>query len=196
MIVQRALRPKIVWWLEQKYFRRDWTRAEEAWNDALYRIWTRIEEYDASRARFVTWVWNQARWAALDLVRHHRAESREVPFAGEEVEGTATGDGDAIADLLLRALEAESERVSTPAPLPGGEEAAIRRAFRRLSVTEQRLLWLHYVLGVPHVEIARRGLLEPPLPEEHLRVYVNRAAKRLHRFYEEELARGEGEGGE
>jgi RNA polymerase sigma factor (sigma-70 family) len=197
LLLQRAFRGSIVGWLQRDLLRGDLQTAEEAWNDALFRVWSRIEQYDEDRSRFLTWVWSQARWAALDLKRKSEAR-RDIPYAGEERAAEPEG-GDEGIDLLARSLEKEAARwVDEPEPATRFEERAIKRALDRVTETEQWLLRLRYVHGFRNVDIARKGLLEHPLPEEHVRVYVNRAAKRLRKYYEEELrietAREGGEG--
>lgn len=48
---------------------------EEVFNDTLLAVWRDVGEYDPRRARFRTWVFLQARWAALD---RRRALAREA----------------------------------------------------------------------------------------------------------------------
>jgi RNA polymerase sigma factor (sigma-70 family) len=43
--------------------------AEEVFNDTLLAIWRDVGEYDPQQARFRTWVFFKARWAALDRRR-------------------------------------------------------------------------------------------------------------------------------
>jgi RNA polymerase sigma factor (sigma-70 family) len=180
--------------LSARFFRGDLELAKEAWNDALFRVWSRIEAYDEKRSRFRTWLWNQARYAALDLFRRPW-EGREEPFAGEE-RSKRDERGRLIGDPLHRALDAEAQRlVEDPEPLLPHEIAALRSAWSRLNEPEQRLLHYRYLVGLEPVEIARRGLAGREIPAEHLRVYVNRAAGRMRRFYEEELAAYFGESG-
>jgi RNA polymerase sigma factor (sigma-70 family) len=98
---------RVVGWLEQAFFAGDFQTAEEAWNDTLYRVWSRVEKYDEARSRFTTWVWNQARYAALDL-RRKRRTGREIPYAGEEPsyeQGEKTET-----DLLRRRLDEDAIR--------------------------------------------------------------------------------------
>jgi excisionase family DNA binding protein len=54
VLLQKAVRSKIVGTLQHRTFGGDIGMAEEAWNDALYRIWSRIEGYDETRSRFLT----------------------------------------------------------------------------------------------------------------------------------------------
>jgi RNA polymerase sigma factor (sigma-70 family) len=191
-LLQHAFRSAIVGWLQHKWFKGDVRTAEEAWNDTLYRVWTRLEQYDENRSRFPTWVWNQARYAALDLLRKPET-GRDIPYAREERADDAK-EQEAL-DPLARGLEEEAKRqFDEPEPLTRMEERAIRQALRRLSNTEQWLLRLRYVHGFRNVDIARQELAGRPLPEEHVRVYVNRAAERLRTYYEQELRSQAAEG--
>jgi RNA polymerase sigma factor (sigma-70 family) len=188
LLLQEAFRNRVVGWLTHTFFAGDLPTAEEAWNDTLYRVWTRVKQYDESRSRFGTWVWNQARYAALDLRRKRRAD-REVPYPGEEPSSKG-GEGEETTDVLRKRLDEGAMReFEEPEPLTRAEERAIRRALGRLTNTEQWLLRLRYVYGFRNVDIARQELAGRPLPEEHVRVYVNRATKRLRAYYEEELHR-------
>jgi DNA-directed RNA polymerase specialized sigma24 family protein len=67
-----------------------------------------------------------------------------------------------------------------PEPLTADEQKAIRRAFDKLTDSEQRLLRHRFVSGLGNVEIARLDL--SGIPEEHVRVYVNRAAAKHDRL--------------
>jgi RNA polymerase sigma factor (sigma-70 family) len=189
LLLQKAVRSSIVGWLQHGIFGGDHGMAEEAWNDALYRIWSRIERYDESRSRFLTWVWNQARWAALDLRRKPEA-GRDIPYTGEgpKDDEEQSEAAEKRIDLLHKGLEEQAKRqLEEPEPLTRIERRAIKRALGRLTKTEQLLLHLRYVHGFRNVDIARNELLERSIPEEHVRVYVNRAAKRLRKYYDEEL---------
>jgi DNA-directed RNA polymerase specialized sigma24 family protein len=136
LLLQRAFRGSIVGWLQRDLLRGDLQTAEEAWNDALFRVWSRIEQYDEDRSRFLTWVWSQASWAALDLKRKPEAR-RDIPYAGEERAAEPKG-GDEGIDLLARSLEEEAARwVDEPEPATRFEERAIKRALDRVTKTEQ-----------------------------------------------------------
>jgi RNA polymerase sigma factor (sigma-70 family) len=193
LLLSKAFRGKVLGWLEHHWFPDDPGMAEEAWNDTLVRVWTRINSYDEGKSAFRTWVWNKARYAALDL-RKSASRTRETPYAGDEeaelrrrAESGESRPSDRLAKELIEEAERGFDGSGESEPLSGDEARALRRALGRLTKEEQRLLYLRYVLGYRNVEIAREGLAGRELPEEHVRVYVNRAAKRLCRFYEEEL---------
>jgi RNA polymerase sigma-70 factor (ECF subfamily) len=141
-------------------FAGDRAAAEEAWNDTLLRIFLRIETFDASRSSFRTWVYNQARYAALD---RRRALSRP---SGLPFERFASDD---------------------VSPLTTHERDALREAFKKLNETQRRLLWERFVFEREPAEIARQPEFVG-VPADHIRVYVNRAAARLREVYEEILA--------
>jgi RNA polymerase sigma factor (sigma-70 family) len=192
-LLAKAFRGRVLGWLERRWFPDDPELAKEAWNDTLWRVWSRINSYDERRSRILTWVMNQARYAALDLIKS-ASRKHEIPYAGDEdAEMSTRGESGESrpSDLLAKRLIEEARRLDESGesePLTGDEVRALRRALRRLKKEEQRILYLHYVLGYRYVEIARENLVGRVLPEEHVRVYGNRAAKRLGRFYEEELA--------
>jgi RNA polymerase sigma factor (sigma-70 family) len=179
-LLSKAFRGKVIGWLARSYFNGDYEHAEEAWNDTLLRVWRRFGSYDARKSEFVTWLFNQARYAALDLLRTAKW-GREVP-AGR------AGEDEDNENVLDRELQAEASRsFEEPHFLTGPEERALKSALARLSSTEQRLLRLRYVLEFEPVEIARLGLIDREIPETYIRVYINRAARRLRKLYEQEL---------
>lgn len=160
----KAFRPRLFSYI-RRLLKNEEELAKEAWNDTLYRVHTRIAKYDSSRYKFITWAFIQARHSALTLLRPHL---RQIATTPEEL-----GKED-VADVMVdsddRALKSE----------------AVKRAMRRLTETERKLLNLRFVEGYGNVEIAR-GHLAGAIPEEHVRVYVSRAAKRLKNFFNEEI---------
>jgi RNA polymerase sigma factor (sigma-70 family) len=159
-----AFRPKIMSYLRAKWFTDDESAVEDVWAETLERVYNRIEAFDARRSKFRSWVYSQSIWAAQDWLR------REKRWRGA---GELSEPGDQVAEL--------------GSTLEAAEAGAIRRAFAAMSRQEQELLFLRHVLGCRHVEIARHRLAGE-LPEEHVRVYTNRATKRLERRYQDELA--------
>jgi RNA polymerase sigma factor (sigma-70 family) len=142
----------------------DLEAVEDVWSETLMRVYERIDEFDSSRAKFRTWVHRQAEWAGWDWLRTKAAWDR-----GDSV--AVFGDSQALDPEWAHERELRS--------------AAMRRAFARLTRQEQELLFLRHVLGCRHVEIARHRLVDD-LPEEHVRVYANRATRRLGRLFHEE----------
>jgi RNA polymerase sigma factor (sigma-70 family) len=188
VLLSKAYRSRIVGWLNKTYFAGDYERAQEAWNDTLLRVWQRVGSYDETRMGFISWVFSQARYAAQDLLRAIKV-GRETAFAPDEEGDEKTA--------FEREMEAEARRgFEETQPLTRREEAALRRARARLNSTQRQLLDLRYVLGLEPVEIARGDLLDRAIPETHIRVYINRAAQRLRRLYEQELAESTQEGDE
>lgn len=61
--------------------RRDW--AEEALQDAFFRVWQKSETYAPEKGAPLTWLMSIARYRALDLLRARRPEV-EMPEEGEE----------------------------------------------------------------------------------------------------------------
>jgi RNA polymerase sigma factor (sigma-70 family) len=178
-LVQDALRAKILDWLGRKWFRGDPETALEVWNDTLLRVWLRVTKFDENKSSIVTWIHNQAKYAALDAMRRRRkgdSDQEEKPPEGGEDSAAEPG-------------------LSRRGPSTPEEWEAWDRAYEHLGETERLLLLFRYVLGYRNVEIARDGLAGRPLPEEQVRVYVHRAAKRLRTLYAKELERGSDEGG-
>jgi RNA polymerase sigma factor (sigma-70 family) len=103
------------------------------------RVYEGIDTFDPTKARFSTWLFNQARYATAKRIR--------------ELERQRRGDS---ADAELP--------VQFPDPLAlvieEFEASALRRAFLRLTVHEQKLLFLKHVLGCRHVEIGRHRPLD------------------------------------
>jgi RNA polymerase sigma factor (sigma-70 family) len=159
VVLSVVLRSYIVAYLRKHHFRGDDSTVEEVWNDTLLRVYTRIEAFDEHRGSFLTWVFSQATYAAADARRRLRTPADSV--------ATSTYD-------------------EQPEPMSDAEHRALTHAFARLSVAEQRLLRLRYVFEFRNVEIARERLAGE-IPEEHVRVYVNRALTRLRAFFDEAI---------
>jgi RNA polymerase sigma factor (sigma-70 family) len=140
--------------------------ATEVLNETLERVFTRIDAYSAERSAFRTWIFEQAKYAALDYRRREHQQG-------------AVSSAEAIA--ALEGLDEPPEEPLTPA-----ESRALQRAFRGLTPTQRNLMWLRYVEGKSPTEISRSGVV-PGIPEEHVRVYINRAALKLAKRYREEL---------
>lgn len=56
---------------------RDEPVAEEAYQDVLLKVWSKIDQYDESKSTLFTWVGQIARNTALDKVRLKRYEQRQ-----------------------------------------------------------------------------------------------------------------------
>jgi RNA polymerase sigma factor (sigma-70 family) len=164
-LVCAAFRPGIVAFLGRQFFRGDDQTVAEVWNETLERAYFRIERFDSKRSKFSTWLFYQARYASLDWIRERDRDAR-LPDLGLELQIEHLADP--LSSLMIDV-----------------QEGALRRAFMRLNEQQQRLLFLRHVLGCRHAEIARHRLSEA-VPEEHVRVYVNRATKKLRELYAEE----------
>ena len=166
--VQRALRGTVRAWLRRDWFKDD-ASIEDVWIRTLARISARTASFDPSRSAFATWVFNQAKYAALDYRRELAAELR--------VEQR---------DRALRpepAVEWDDERE----PITDREKDCLRRAKRKLSDTERRLLELRYEEERSYAEILEETGLNTSV--SNLRVNVFRAARKLKGLYEGELQR-------
>lgn len=158
-----AFRVKLTAYI-RRFLGTDETLTGEAWNDTLYRVHSRIDKFDAENYKFTTWMFIQARHAAITRLRQHQGYRPRKDAAG--------ADAAPSGDLSAR---------------QGAQRAsALGRAMRRLSETERKLVRLHYLHGYKYVEIARDGLMGS-VPEDHVRVYGNRAIKKLKEFFDEEL---------
>lgn len=161
-LISRAYSTKLTTFLRRLFRALDdpSSHAEEALNDTLVRVFSRFDQYDPERAKFRTWVFQQARYAGLDILRSaSRLVGAELPDAAAEYEVM---------------------------PLAERERRALRRAFRALTATQQRLLLLRYVEEYMPSEMSRLSLIED-IPESHIKVYINRAAAMLERLYLAEL---------
>ena len=154
--------------LGQEFFGTRVELAQIAWNATLLRVFERIGQFDRARSRFSTWLFNQARYSALDEVRRLKREARLVQRAQSDPAGVRS-------DVLEAADVTTSQR------------SALRRALRRLSETDRELIWLYLVEELSYDEICDR--LSRPVKREHLRVAVSRAIARFQRVGQEELER-------
>lgn len=168
VLLSKAFRGMILSYLNRHWFQSDPESAQEAWNDTLARVYSQIGAYDPTKSTFLTWVFNQARYAALDIRRALRRNAKGM-----------------AAQVIVERGAAHEEMES---PLSVTETNALQRAWRRLGERERKLLHLRYVQGYGNVEIARNHF-SGDLPEEYVRVYVGRAVRRLKKWYEEELGR-------
>lgn len=159
-LFNEAFRPQIMRWLVS-VLNGDEQAAEECWAEALERVHSRIEIFDASKSKFRTWAYNQARYAAQVRARQ---EARQAPLAPVD----SAERGDPFQDRAQ--------------PLTENEKARIRAAFRQLSDRDQQLLRYRILQGIPPSEMGRRGLAGE-IPEVQVKVYVQRALERLARLY-------------
>jgi RNA polymerase sigma factor (sigma-70 family) len=166
-IVCTAFRTQVRRFLRGRY-RLDEESLKEVWNDTLLRVYDRLEAFDPQRSALRTWVFNEAIFATRERLTEMKRQTR--------------GDG-----LALEAGGRPNDPMATL--MRDFDASAIRRAYLRLNHQQQKLLFLKHVLGCRHTEIARHRLAGE-LPEEHVRVYVNRASERLRDLYAQELASG------
>jgi len=97
------------------WFRKHPALIDEAWNEALYRVYDRIESFDPSRWTLRQWFFRQARWTAMDIRRREvRQLVRQIPVAEPS-------------DEEDRTIE------PFPEPLTWRELATLKRAFERLT---------------------------------------------------------------
>jgi len=164
VLASKAYRGPVIGLLT-KQFAGQLDAATEVWNDTLERIYDRIDTYEPSRSKFKTWVFNQARYAAMDYRRRQAGLPRPVADLGDEIEDASS-------------LHAE--------PLTDRESRALRSALRRLTPLQRSLVWNRYVRHMTPFEIAREGL-SGEIPEDHVKVYVARALTKLRTNYLEEL---------
>jgi RNA polymerase sigma-70 factor, ECF subfamily len=81
-----------------------------------------------------------------------------------------------LRDRWRRSEETANENVNVPGLMATqADQAAMRQAFERLKLRERELLWLAYVEGANHKEIAERTGLKPG----SIRLLLYRARRRL-----------------
>ena len=155
-------------WLTKVFFDGREDLADEAWNDALLTAWRRINQFDTHRSSFRTWFFNLAKWSAMSILRTEERAAMRVQRVAE-VE---------TADDVYDSLE---EYYSYDEKL----NAALERAMARLTDAQRRYVQLRVVHGLSHSEISQH--LGGSVPTDHVRVYVNRAIRRLRAIFEEEV---------
>jgi RNA polymerase sigma-70 factor, ECF subfamily len=74
----------------------DTSLAEELVQDAFTRVWTSVQTFDSSRARFATWLYRITRNRAVDLDRRRRARPS---LAGADLLHDVSGDPDPEANV-------------------------------------------------------------------------------------------------
>ena len=141
---------------------------DEVWNATLLKIYERISGFDPERSRFKTWVYNHARYAALNECRRLHKEKR----LKKHIESQPT-------DVVTYPLE--------PSLLTRRETSAVKRALTKLSDTERKLIELRLIEGLSYDEIA--GRLGDVVKREHLRIVTGRAIARFAKFAKRELER-------
>ena len=132
-----------------------WDEREDAWHRALYRIWERIETYDAARSKFRTWVCRMAQWQSP----RRRVSDALTYAAGPEVpDRPAHEEGDGI----------------TPE-----QQERLGRALSRLTEGQRDLLEMRFRDGLSYDEIIER--LDREVTVEAVRIAVHRIVLRLRR---------------
>jgi RNA polymerase sigma factor (sigma-70 family) len=121
-----------------------------------------LDKYQPGRASFPTFLFGLLRWRLIDWFR---AQSRRPVFE------TLTEDFDPPG--------------SNPVPYAdrAALDAALAQAWRQLNSIEQRLVWLHYVVGFTYPEIgAQREFIGCSMRQATLRSRVSRAVAKLRPF--------------
>jgi RNA polymerase sigma factor (sigma-70 family) len=152
----------------------DSAEVESILSETLERVYTRIDRFDSGKSAFRTWAYEQARYAVLDWYR--RCSRAPTPIDPARMGDEQSLQADSPGFDLPGEVEARSPR----------ERAAVRSAFRTLKPAERELLWWRYVEGKTPTEISRSGLARG-IPEDHVKVYVNRAAKKLADAFQREM---------
>lgn len=132
--------------------------AEEILHDVYMKVWTRAGDYDPAKGTPMVWLVAIARNAALDRLRRGR---HEVPF-----DEAATG-----------ALEASAAPGPDPAAaaFAGAEAEALRACLDELEPGPRECVYLAFVEGHTHVELATR-LDRPP---GTIKSWIRRSLQRL-----------------
>ena len=166
--VDLAWRRAVQGYLVQEFFRSTPDSAEPVWNDTLRRVFDNIDKFDSRLSRFTTWVFNQARYAALDHVRRTKRAERE-----------------------LRSLVADPTSVgaSESEPLLVGvrERSALRRALRKLSALDRELIRLRFIEDMTYDEVYEE--LGGRVKRDHVRIAMARATTRFRTAASKELER-------
>ena len=125
--------------------------AEEVAADVYMQVWREAGNYNASKAKTLTWLLMICRSRALDLLRRRDiAESHPDP---ETLNLDAHLGGNDPADLLV-AIERES---------------AVHQALEKLTPIQRQLLSLAFFKGLSHQEIANYASLPLGSVKSHLR---------------------------
>ena len=125
--------------------------AEEVAADVYMQVWREAGDYNASKAKTLTWLLMICRSRALDLLRRRDiAESHPEP---ETLNLETQLDGDDPIDLLL-ALERES---------------AVHNALASLTALQRQLLSLAFFKDLSHQEIADHASLPLGSVKSHIR---------------------------
>lgn len=115
---------------------------DDALNECLFQIWSKIETYDPRRAAFTTWIANIARYKAIDLKRKYVKErSRSLPLEEE---------------LLEDATSLVSERL-----LAEETEAEIQVLLSELSPLNRKLFTQYVLQDKPVEELSREHEMSP-----------------------------------
>ena len=116
--------------------------AEELLQDTLYKIWSRIDQYDPQKGRLFTWMRNLARNLALDAVRSKGYRNQMVTMG---------------ADVTW-------EEVPKHPIYLGGvqDQLSVQELLRLLKPYQRQVLELHYWQGYSYKEIAEQ--VGVPLP--------------------------------
>jgi RNA polymerase sigma-70 factor (ECF subfamily) len=108
--------------------------ADELLQDAFLKFWDNIEQYDASKGRLFTWMFNIARNLAVDFVRSK--------------EGRQAGRTHRINELIN---EVENEKVDRQKE----DSIGVNELLKKLPEQEQNIIQLLYLKGYSQSEIAR-----------------------------------------
>jgi RNA polymerase sigma-70 factor (ECF subfamily) len=119
----------------------DNSTAEEVLQDTFYRLWTRVELFDATKGSLLSWLFTIARNIALDFKRKEsRRGNLYVPLVGEQ-------SGSSQAALLHEMSLAGSDDNNTE---------AVREAMKQLPDEQRKVIELAYWEGLTQEELAVR----------------------------------------
>lgn len=131
--------------------------AEEALQDVFTRVWTHAGQFDAGRARAMTWLIAVARHQCIDRLRAHR----EQPVAGD--------DGDPLALVPDPAPGAEARAIAR------GEARRVTHCFETLEPSRAAAVRGAYLDGLSYAQLAERHAI----PLNTVRTWLRRGLLQL-----------------
>ncbi|GHE51253.1 MULTISPECIES: sigma-70 family RNA polymerase sigma factor [Roseivirga] len=132
--------------------------SEEVLQDVFMKIWNKIDQYDASRGRFFTWMMNLTRNAAIDKLR-----SKEISRSSKT---------DSMDDYVYRVDSRNSTEMHT-------DGIGVRALLNDLVEEQKFILEKVYFEGFTHTEIAEEYDIPLGTVKSRLRSALKHMRKKL-----------------
>jgi RNA polymerase sigma-70 factor (ECF subfamily) len=138
--------------------------ADDVLQIAMLSVWEKAHSYKAEKAAVSTWVFTIARYKYIDSLRHSGRQATEMATQGDELD--------------MRPSDAP---VADDGVFDDQRKVAVQEAIAQLPAEQQSVIYLSFIKGLAHSEIAE----QLGLPLGTVKSRIRRAFERLRKELEE-----------